>query len=529
MNHDSDFYTDEPLDFLSGNDSDGKEDSLWDYVDVPDNRRGMSWLDDYKLNNADEAPLDIRLLLEMIRKDYWSITNNKAFYEQAVFMAGYTDDAPIVPFSTYFPTYRQMTVSQLRSYFTIRKLLRLGSHPDVPLSYLFIYCYETLMQIGVSTPEEGYELLCDLRDNYPAMNPRKQPYLTEWIRDYVVWYGLANHFNECFAGELQMDRQEEMLDHYENACDNELFGVLDTLAGHCITKGALFKKQPEATAEAVAAVFRQLAPKLEKYYGKLFGTLCFGDHSMRSHVMFSSAVFYSPTPIKEDSVKVAPYHQYVCHSGLWRRTVNSGYSILTPAILRSVLRTIDAWLRKALNVKPFIKTAHAVAVPAIFRTVPDVLGEWLKEWKAKEGERLKEARREAIRKARESVSIDMSQLGNIRRDADVVRDALIVEESAQDILAGEAPLEMSVPEKETPAKDETGAETGSEETEFINILLANGDYGAFLRQKHIPAGVMVENINNKAMETIGDIVIEDDGGKITIIEDYIDDITHLYD
>lgn len=40
---------------------------------------------------------------------------------------------------------------------------------------------------------------------------------------------------------------------------------------------------------------------------------------------------------------------------------------------------------------------------------------------------------------------------------------------------------------------------------------------------------MVEKINEKAMEEIGDVVLEDDGEKITVIEDYRNDIKHLYE
>lgn len=64
---------------------------------------------------------------------------------------------------------------------------------------------------------------------------------------------------------------------------------------------------------------------------------------------------------------------------------------------------------------------------------------------------------------------------------------------------------------------------------FLSLLLSGGDYKAFLRETHTMAGVIVEEINNKAMDIIGDIVLEDDGQEITVIEDYREDIRHLYD
>ena len=59
---------------------------------------------------------------------------------------------------------------------------------------------------------------------------------------------------------------------------------------------------------------------------------------------------------------------------------------------------------------------------------------------------------------------------------------------------------------------------------FLRLFLSGGDWRSFLRDHHIPEGVMVEQINDKAMDSIGDIVLEDDGNGLKLIEDYREDV-----
>lgn len=54
------------------------------------------------------------------------------FYEQARLMENYTDDFPYEgDFSKYYPTYEDMTNTQLRGYFTWRARLRAGDRKSV--------------------------------------------------------------------------------------------------------------------------------------------------------------------------------------------------------------------------------------------------------------------------------------------------------------------------------------------------------------------------------------------------------------
>lgn len=64
----------------------------------------------------------------------------------------------------------------------------------------------------------------------------------------------------------------------------------------------------------------------------------------------------------------------------------------------------------------------------------------------------------------------------------------------------------------------------ADEMEFLNLLLQGGNWQEFLRTRHIPLGVMVDGINTKAMDWMGDLLIEDNGDGPAVIEDYKEDI-----
>ena len=161
---------------------------------------------------------------------------------------------------------------------------------------------------------------------------------------------------------------------------------------------------------------------------------------------------------------------------------------------------------------------------------------------------------------RRRVSINYGMLGRIRNDADVIKDKLLDGVPTEDDIASielmpsielapslepmppieptssmesmpavsiePVPPVVSTPPAETspsqPSHDEE-----SRERAFLKLMLTGGDWRQYLRSIHVPEGVMVENINNEMVDKIGDIVIEDNGDGIQLIDDYREDIERI--
>lgn len=70
-------------------------------------------------------------------------------------------------FNCYYPTYRAMNTNQLRGYFLWRTKVRRGDIQKTFLSFAFVYIYELLHLVGVSSAEEGFQKLSDFARLYP--------------------------------------------------------------------------------------------------------------------------------------------------------------------------------------------------------------------------------------------------------------------------------------------------------------------------------------------------------------------------
>lgn len=556
-----DFYTDEPIDYGQSDSSgdtdfqtDASEDMSyidsvhnWDYFEPEeDDDELLPWESSDIAASTDMGgqPKKIVELLEMIRRQPWQITREKNFYEQALFMADYTDSADIVPFQCYFPVYNDMSVAQLRSYFTIRKMWRQGKFPDVPLSYLFVYVYETLMQIGIHQPEEGYEILQEMLAAYRTTYANLQRYLGPWLRDYVVYYNLSPRFQETFADEWHNDALAATLSDYKDAKDSMLLDALIQLSGYDPTAKVLFKKVPEKATACMTAVLRAIIPVIEHSCHHRIETFCLGSRTRRQVRMFANAVFYNPRPVRTAEIRVSPRTRYFCQGGLWAKDVFICNQPLIRRTFTAIFHEADRQMRIDLGIKPLLKPGIGAAPYAA--VIKDAVSQWI------EHERAEEARKEAERRR---VSIDFSKLKKIRSDAEVVMEKLANDESepltpinTMETIAPAEPVapvestattEAAEPEK-TPEPLKTTAplkdidsmapttpavsQAAPPDLAFLRLFLSGGDWRSFLRYHHIPEGVMVEQINDKAMDSIGDIVLEDDGNGLKLIEDYREDV-----
>lgn len=482
------------------------------------------WLDERLKAAAADVPSAIKQLLEAIYCNPWTITRNKAFYAQARLMARYEDHADIVPFSAYYPVYRDMTVPQLRSYFTIRTMLRRGSCPDAPLSYLFVYIYETLMQIGVDNAQEGLEILEEVRQAYAKSEPKLDKYLSAWLKDYVVYYRLNDQTTKYFHDEQQEDARVTLLNNYATAPDGLLFELMTSLSRYKLTAAALYKHEPDTVKAAAVRVLRAVTPMLEARHHRSIEQLCVGEMKSEYYPMFASAVFYSPTPVREAVFCVSNRRKYTCNGGIWTRdTLRQDTPTARGVMLGDILHETDRQLRIALHRGP--KMTQRMHDTQLSQLIRQAIADYLRE-------------RELSK--RPKVNVDISQLGRIRADADVVRDALLTEE---DVALQPSPMEEKHTEKfadgpsptnpqapTSPPVSAKEAEKGpfsSQESAFLRLLIAGDDWRSYLQNIHMPLGVMTSAINEKAIDLLGDIVIDDTDGLPMLLEDYRENISNM--
>lgn len=115
--------------------------------------------------------------------------NKKSFLEQAREYADKTNKSTEhIPFMCYWPSYEYMSEAQLNWYLYMRGCLRKEIYINTDLSYLFVYIYELINQIGVESPDDGLDKIINIWINYRNSYDKLDSYLTDWIGDYISFY-----------------------------------------------------------------------------------------------------------------------------------------------------------------------------------------------------------------------------------------------------------------------------------------------------------------------------------------------------
>ncbi|MGO4729442.1 TerB N-terminal domain-containing protein [Paenibacillus sp. 2KB_22] len=128
------------------------------------------------------------------------LSSEKRFVEEAKQWSEMEGDvSPWVPFMSYWPTYGVMNEAQRKWYLYWRKEVRQGRYPDTDLSYLFVHIYELINGIGWQNAQDGYDQLKQLWVNYRERLPQLNIYMQEWMVDYVLVHQLDMFLSEVMG------------------------------------------------------------------------------------------------------------------------------------------------------------------------------------------------------------------------------------------------------------------------------------------------------------------------------------------
>lgn len=431
------------------------------------------------------------------------------FLKQGKLLAGYEDDydGDCGEVLRYYTTYQSLTDLQLRAYFSWRTKLRRGDVREAPLSFAFLYTYELLNQIGVADPMDGYRKLQAFRDAYGKLDRHILSCLSVWLTDYVVYYGLDSALLSE-APQMVRDRSITVLDRMGEQGDGEVIRAVRQLS-RWLERSKFYAGHQEDMDTVTVRVLRRIsahyAARCKKTMAEqYFGTLCSAPADL-----FASAVFCDPLKRKNYEYTASEQCVYRCKNGYWTVWRHVG-TTSSRGKLDDLLKAIDSAMRTAYEYGHPIKTK--VGTKWILRAVQEEVQKLLAEQKAAEEKK---------------ITIDYTQLTQIRRDAAVTQEKLIVEEDA------DPPAEVpAAPEQrqEAPQPDSDRLSGGAEDTplspaecRLLHCLLYGGDTG-WVQQSGQMLSVLVDGINEKLYDTFQDSVLDDTP---CLFEDYIDDLKEM--
>ncbi len=461
--------------------------------------------------------------------------NAQIFYEQAMFMKDFEDKyAKAVPYSAYFPCYQMMGYEQLRTYFTWRTEVRNGIVEETSLSYAFLYIYELLGNVGVANPQEGLDRLMFFWKEFRVYNQTIDKYMLKWLKDYHIYYELPQSFKE-FTEEYDLGM------HYPHITDAEdNFALLCSISKYDIRKSVFY------TEDKVKLIQECLYFTLDRVKN-IFEekSICFDEaifqpvKNMITWNPFKDALFYPWMEQRDRRVVFSEKEVYVCSGNKW--TFNTALTTESGRkLLGYIVKQMEVTLRKITKYK-YKMTANIATVDQVLLARLRYVGISLEKV-------ITDAVVECYREATKTVvKVDDAALVKIRQEALITQEKLIVPEQEEQSLfvpvskkdSQAVQQELSLPQPEEPSVmpiKQQGEETASlldawgelknalSELEIKVLLMAlNGeaDIKGFADKNGVMLEVLLDGINEKAMDFVGDSLLDDE---FAIYDDYIEQV-----
>lgn len=472
------------------------------------------------------------------------VQNNNAiiFYKQAKFMKDFIDNySGNKPFTLYFPSYQMMGYEQLRTYFSWRAEVRQGNVADISLSYVFLYIYELLANIGVSDSQDGLNKLMSFWKAFGPYNKSIDKYVLRWLKDYHIYYELPHSFKEFID-------TNKLTEYYPNMVNtNDSFELFCNISKYDISKSKFFTDDNmELIKDCFSFVTDELRQRLQDY-GSDFNELIFRPtKKMAEWKPFRDALFYNWKKQADRRVVLSEKEIYICHNNKWFFNT-SITSVNSRQLIGYIMKQMEAALRKATKYKFKLSTD----INTVTHEVIDKL--------ERVGLSLETIINDAVAQFYEEetktvVIVDPEALSRIRLEALVTQEKLIIpdqektfvpitpiqEETIAPVIdiqeqldfsnidMGDIPPTLSheterdtVSDVWTSLKNElTHIETGA----LSVIVVGETDLKEYADECGIMLEVLIDGINEKAMDFIGDNLLDEE---FVLYDDYKKQVKEL--
>ena len=431
----------------------------------------------------------------------------RRFYQQAVFLKDYEDDAPYTEeFLRYFPTYSDLTIPQLRGYFTWRAGVRRGVCEKTALPFVYIYVYELLCGVGTASAADGLQKLLELEKNYLDAglgDAQLRKNLRRWMPEYCILNALPpEDALRCAAPEIaDTSRALTILHSPRTQTDEEVFSAL-CLLGEKKTAQSPVLEPDRARGMRLFAEAWRIAAENYRLYGKDLFAVCFGEKLVTGWYPLSNAVYYSPGYPNDMDYVLDDFHTYHRCGGVWQ-TARMDRQYFDLKMLRSFLHAAE------LRFRQYCKVGRAL------RESPD--GAWALPYIEAA---IAEDRRLTREAAQQRVKIDLSGLEQIRKDANTTRDSLLTEEELPEPVP---PKELIPPKEAVPS----GLPLTGVQAQLLRALLHGSSAEPMLREAHLTPSLAADAINEALFDEFGDVVLLCEDDRLSLVEDYTEDLSLL--
>jgi len=471
---------------------------------------------DYAIDSERFIPDKIKQMMKLYRYGDHSFNQKvKNFYKQGKFMEDYEDDFSWNgEFHQYFPTYNDMNIRQLRGYFSWRSQVRKGNYEKIPTSFAYLYLYELINGIGVSSYEESLSKMREFEIKFIESgigDKRIQKDLRQWMLGIIVLHGIDPKIAKAYLSSEIIEKDESTLALLspQNHSDEEIFNALCVHYGNRLSTSAVIKKHGSYGIHLFAQVWRLTFEEYGEIGENLFEK-CFGHRSTYRWYPFSNAIYMEYINPRWTSYELNECRKYIFKHASWHE--NSYHKMnFNKSIFCGLIHETDRKLRL------YLKTGHPLTAKSD------------ESWASAHVDKVIEIdRKEKLEKSKPKITISFDSLDKIRQDAFITMDSLLSEEE-RDIIEEVNEVDIAMDYKLETEVFENKYNIDLEETELqiISLLLNDKSVDDIIAKNLSLPEVLADKINEVFFEEIGDNVVECDLGKITLIEDYRKDVERI--
>lgn len=510
-----------------------------------------------KLKEMKKIAEDTYFQVEFLGTDYTKI-RNWIFFQQAKFMVDVEDDYPqvIAPVFFYSWDYESLRPPELRTYFTWRTKIRKGEYPKIFSGYLLIYTAELINLVGFDSVLDAYSKLKKILEVY--WNDIEEVYfrqiLSLALKDFMINYSISVSYDEFLPQILSASDWEIYQARIKIAQGNYhgLLTYLDKQASYKVKKSKFYEsKYGYLIEEVIPTVFEQLSRYFAEHNAD-FKSLVLGKiHTISDYSLFRQLPYVEQRENYQNKIDFSPIEQYTFEKGICSKKLfleSPNLRIIMGIILKAIeirIREKTNYKRKlTLNLNDLgkIVTPRKVLLPLVednsfLETINQAVDLFLIE-------KSKQIKAEELIRKRQSVVIDKESFQSIRASSIRIQERLLTEEEKTDSSVQmedtsssfQTTVEVSsslIPEQDSTV--EMGMDllvchlTSFEKEIVVNILqhAPRSKLEAIAKKEARLLEVILEDINLKALDYIGDNLIEDLGNQINIYEDYLGELEEI--
>lgn len=518
--------------------------------------------------NLPQPLRELRRLETEPQLDGTRLTGVSLFVAQARLAADYEDDSAPSPFGVryrYSVSYRDLSNEELRGYFAWRTAWRAHREDRIPYTYGHILAAELVNGVGAKPGMPCLQELIHLRERAAELDSDEAASglafdARRWIRDYAVLHNLPAEFATsaderafaqavatlrtaeravlCEAGARDLTPQD-MPAHVPS--DADVWKAMAALSSYNVERSPFLRNNPQSAAAVGAAVFRALA----RHCGKRRKTnLVDGLVGWESNVgwfPFPDLPCTLPKELPSPTYRIDACTRVTTLAGRW--FIRRGYEHAGKSRdLGRILRAMDRQMRedwddpRALKPRPLAKYLEKIIVQASA-----------------------EQRQRELEAESRKIVIDLSKLGGIRAAAATTREALLVDEEIEDEpattaeatpiaqpagsgeksaapVAAASPATSNMPAAATSATqpdpttavgDDMPCGLDELELEVIARVSEGRGFSDLLGPGKPMASVLVDSINEKLFDELGDTAIEYVDGEPRLVPDYVEDVRDI--